>query len=174
MKRATCRKKRTECAFWCHNNRRMRFSVECAFLYLGKRRATSRKSAFWLLRFTEKRILRVAPHEKAHSGRSGSRKSAVCPTDGLWNVLFCKMVKRFSDLGFLPQSQRTKQRRGTHLCIPSPPLYYARINLALYHTYDFSYASPVPERRPPLGTWAAPGARKSQGGQAREERNLPP
>jgi len=77
-------------------------------------------------------------------------------------------------LGFLQQSQRAKQQRGTRLCIPSPPLYYARINLALYHTCDFSYASLVPERHHPLGTWAAPDARKSQGGQAREERNLPP
>ena len=158
MQRATFRKKCTECAFWCHNNRRMRFSLPGQTSSL----------------LTEKRILRVTPHGKTHSVSTILRKSAVCPTDGLWNVLFCKMVKRFSDLGFLPQSQRTKQRRGTHLCIPSPPLYYARINLALYHTYDFSYASPVPERRPPLGTWAAPGARKSQGGQAREERNLPP
>ena len=123
---------------------------------------------------TEKRILGGWGHGKAHSACDPSRKSAVCPTDGLWNVLFRKMAKQVSGLGFLPQFQRTKQRRGTHLCIPSPPLYYARINLALYHTCDFSYASPVPERHHPLGTWAAPGARKSQGGQAREERNLPP
>ena len=125
-------------------------------------------------RLTEKRILAPAGHGKAHSACDPSRKSAVCPTDGLWNVLFRKMAKQVSGLGFLPQSQRTTQRRGTHLCIPSPPLYYARINLALYHTCDFSYASPVPERHHPLGTWAAPDARKSQGEQAREERNLPP
>lgn len=152
----------------------MRFFVDCAFLYLGKRRASSRKSAFWLLRFTEKRILRVTPHGKTHSVSTILRKGAVYPTNGLWNVLFRKMAKQVSGLGFLPQSQRTTQRRGTHLCIPSPPLYYARINLALYHTCDFSYASHVPERHHPLGTWAAPDARKSQGGQAREERNLPP
>ena len=157
-KRATCRKKRTECAFWCHSNRRMRFSLP------GQTSS----------HLTEKRILRVTPHGKTHSVSTILRKGAVYPTNGLWNVLFRKMAKQVSGLGFLPQSQRTKQRRGTHLCIPSPPLYYARINLALYHTCDFSYASHVPERHHPLGTWAAPDARKSQGGQAREERNLPP
>ena len=36
----------------------MRFSVKCAFPYLGKRGAASRKSAFCYLRLTEKRILR--------------------------------------------------------------------------------------------------------------------
>ena len=32
-------------------------AIECAFPHLGKRRATSRKSAFCNLRLTEKRIL---------------------------------------------------------------------------------------------------------------------
>ena len=45
----------------------MRFSVECAFPHLGKRGGTSRKSAVWGRRLTERRILRAAPHGKAHS-----------------------------------------------------------------------------------------------------------
>ena len=56
----------------------MRFSVNCAFPHLGKRGATSRKSAVCNQRVTEKRILRVAPHGKAHSVRRISRKSALC------------------------------------------------------------------------------------------------
>ena len=56
----------------------MRLSVECAFPYLGKRGATSRKGALWVSasrksalcasRLTERRILEVSP----------SRKSALC------------------------------------------------------------------------------------------------
>ena len=59
----------------------MRLSVECAFSHLGKRRATSRKSAlcpsasrksaFCPQCLTEKRILEVSP----------SRKSALCVGD---------------------------------------------------------------------------------------------
>ena len=46
----------------CERSRRMRFSVECAFPYLRKRGATSRKSALWGLTLTEKRIL----HQRRH------------------------------------------------------------------------------------------------------------
>ena len=80
----------------------MRFSVECAFPHLRKRRAASRKSALWIgisrksalwgLTLTEKRILHPPSHGKphsapatpprrdrrAHSGRATSRKSALC------------------------------------------------------------------------------------------------
>ena len=35
----------------------MRFSVECAFPYLRKRRPASRKSAFYTHRLTKRRIL---------------------------------------------------------------------------------------------------------------------
>ena len=45
----------------------MRFFVECAFPYLGKRRATSRKSAFWEVGVTEKCILRPTTYVKTHS-----------------------------------------------------------------------------------------------------------
>ena len=55
---------------------RVRFSVECVFPHLGKRGVTSRKSAFSNRRLTEKRILHVGPHGKAHSARWTSRKSA--------------------------------------------------------------------------------------------------
>ena len=57
---------------------RMRFSVECAFSHLGKRRAASRKSAFCAHRLTQKRILCVGPHGKVQSAPSTSRKSAFC------------------------------------------------------------------------------------------------
>ena len=51
---------------------RVRFSVECAFPHLGKRDATSRKSAVSNRRLTEKRILQPPPHGKAHSARQQS------------------------------------------------------------------------------------------------------
>ena len=56
-----------ECAFPYGTGCRMRFSVECAFPHLGKRRAASRKSAFCTLGLTQKRSLHVGPHGKAHS-----------------------------------------------------------------------------------------------------------
>ena len=43
---------------------RVRFSVECAFPHLGKRDATSRKSAFWMGDVTEKRSLHMRLTEK--------------------------------------------------------------------------------------------------------------
>ena len=46
-----------ECAFPSRRDRRLRFSVECAFPHLGKRGASSRKSALCHLRLTEKRTL---------------------------------------------------------------------------------------------------------------------
>ena len=56
----------------------MRFSVKCAFPHLGKRGATSRKSAFCVYSLTEKRILQPAGHGKAQSACALSRKSALC------------------------------------------------------------------------------------------------
>ena len=67
-----------ECAFPYGTGCRMRFSVECAFPHLGKRRAASRKSALCAHRLTEKCSLHPAPHAKAHSVRWASRKCAVC------------------------------------------------------------------------------------------------
>ena len=67
-----------ECAFPYGTGCRMRFSVECAFPHLGKRRAASRKSAVCTLGLTQKRILHVGPHGKVQSAPSTSRKSAVC------------------------------------------------------------------------------------------------
>ena len=45
------------CAFPSRRGHRVRLSVECAFPYLGKRGAVSRKSAFWVGGLTEKRIV---------------------------------------------------------------------------------------------------------------------
>ena len=67
-----------ECAFPYGTGCRMRFSVECAFPHLGKRRAASRKSAFCALGLTKKCSLCVGPHGKVQSAPSTSRKSAFC------------------------------------------------------------------------------------------------
>ena len=67
-----------ECVFPSHRDHRMRFSVECAFSHLRKRRATSRKSALCPRCLTEKRILCTVSHGKAHSVCGVSRKSAFC------------------------------------------------------------------------------------------------
>ena len=63
-----------ECAFPYGTGCRMRFSVECAFPHLGKRRVASRKSAFCALGLTEKCSLHPAPHGKAQSVREQSRR----------------------------------------------------------------------------------------------------
>ena len=52
----------------------MRFFVECAFPHLGKRGATSWKSAFCYLRLTEKRTLQPTSHGKPHSAIPRSRR----------------------------------------------------------------------------------------------------
>ena len=66
----------------------MRLSVECAFPYLRKRGAISRRSAFWVGGLTGKRILCRHPHGKAHSGRLGSRESAFCDSQITQTALF--------------------------------------------------------------------------------------
>ena len=66
----------------------MRLSVECAFPYLRKRGAVSRKSALWEAGVTEKRSVGGQPHGKAHSGRLGSRESAVCDAQIAQTALF--------------------------------------------------------------------------------------
>ena len=68
-----------ECAFPYSTGCRMRFSVECAFPHLRKRRPASRKSAFWPRRLTEKRTLAPTAHAKAHSVPGTSRKSVLWP-----------------------------------------------------------------------------------------------
>ena len=69
----------TECAFPYSTDCRMRFSVECAFPHLRKRRPASRKSAFWPWALTENRTLAPAPHGRPHSVPEISRKGALCP-----------------------------------------------------------------------------------------------
>ena len=69
----------TECAFPYSTGCRMRFSVECAFPHLRKRRPASRKTAFWSWDLTQRRILTPTPHGKPHSGYGPSRKSALWP-----------------------------------------------------------------------------------------------
>ena len=55
------------CAFPSRRGHRVRLSVECAFPYLGKRGAVSRKSAFCAGTLTEKHTLGGWGHGKAHS-----------------------------------------------------------------------------------------------------------
>ena len=77
-----------ECAFSLCPTCRMRFSVECAFPHLGKRRAASRKSAFCHLRLTEKRILYPVTHGKPHSAIPRSRRLRLSVTRRLQNAPF--------------------------------------------------------------------------------------
>ena len=56
----------------------MRFSVRVPAQNAPFRRVRFSLPAQTWSRLTEKRILGVRPHGKAHSGRSGSRKSTVC------------------------------------------------------------------------------------------------
>ena len=106
-----------ECAFSYGTGCRMRFSVECAFPQLGKRRPTSRKSALCVDSLTQKRILgptltqkRIldsTPHAEAHSGGSedprvhlsvrASYRMRFSVRPGLQNALFRRV--RFSSSG---------------------------------------------------------------------------
>jgi len=76
------------CAFPSRRGHRMRLSVKCAFPYLRKRGAVSRKSALCSGGLTEKRSVGGQPHGKAHSGRLGSRESAVCDSQIAQTALF--------------------------------------------------------------------------------------
>ena len=78
----------TECAFPYSTGCRMRFSVECAFPHLRKRRPASRKSAFWPWALTQKRTLTPAPHGKPHSVPGTSRKGALYVIDTMRNAPF--------------------------------------------------------------------------------------
>ena len=66
------------------SNSRMRFSVECAFPHLGKRRATSRKSALCNLRLTEKRTL-----ARAHRAHLTEKRTLLA-----WGVAECAFRSR--------------------------------------------------------------------------------
>ena len=71
---------------------RVRFSVECTFPHLGKRRATSRKSAFCLRHLTEKRILdrdRSASLRRAPSRRVPTFLLSVAPP--ATRARFCRL-----------------------------------------------------------------------------------
>ena len=68
----------TECAFPYSTGCRMRFSVECAFPHLRKRRPASRKTAFWPRLLTENRTLSPTPHGKPHSACVPSPKDVLC------------------------------------------------------------------------------------------------
>ncbi len=68
----------------------MRFSVECAFPHLGKRRAASRKSALWPDRLMQRRTLRSPGRaECAFPSRCGAREVWGNPPPGcgaLWRM----------------------------------------------------------------------------------------
>ena len=56
----------------------MCFSMRRTDVCTVEERRILRKSAFWAGDVTEKRILQVGPHGKAHSARCASRESASC------------------------------------------------------------------------------------------------
>ena len=95
-----------------------RAAAECAFPHLGKRRLTSRKSAFCPDGLTQKRILDSIPHAKAHSGGSEdprvhlsvrtSCRMRFSVTRWLQNALFRRV--RFSSPG---QTRRRLTERRT-------------------------------------------------------------
>ena len=72
----------------------MRLSVECAFPYLRKRGAVSRKSALWGAGVTEKRTLGGWGHGKAQSGWEQSYRVRLSVTSRPQNASFRKV--RFS------------------------------------------------------------------------------
>ena len=90
----------------------MRLFVECAFPYLGKRGAVSRKSAFCNLRLTEKRSLEPVSHGKAHSGLIDSRKSALCDPQIAQNALF-RDVAAPGRCGATPRQPAGRLARGS-------------------------------------------------------------
>ena len=94
----------TECAFPYSTGCRMRFSVECAFPHLRKRRPASRKSAFWPWDLTQRRILTPAPHGKPHSVPGASRKGAFWPWDLTQNRILAP----------------TAHGKAHSACVPSP------------------------------------------------------
>ena len=67
---------------------KMRFSVRWRHVCAGEERRTLRKSAFCTLGLTERRILRVRSHGKAHSVLIDSRKDALCDSQIAQNALF--------------------------------------------------------------------------------------
>ena len=77
-----------ECAFPSHRTRRMRFSVECAFPHLGKRRAASRKGALCTHYLTERRSLCRLPHGKAHFAQPVGCRMRFSVRRRLQNALF--------------------------------------------------------------------------------------
>ena len=111
-----------ECAFPYGTGCRMRFSVECAFPHLGKRRAASRKSAFCALGLTKKCSLYVGPHEKVHSVLTASRKGAVCPRHSRrmrLSVRSCRQNALFRRVRlFSPGQTSSRLTQKRILCLP--------------------------------------------------------
>ena len=147
----------------------MRFSVECAFPQLGKRRPTSRKSALCVDSLTQKRILgptltqkRIldsTPHAEAHSGGSedprvhlsvrASYRVRFSVRHGLQNALFRRV--RFSSPGQTSTHLTQKRILG-----PTPhakahsarrPLTEKRILDSTPHAKAHSARRPLTEKR---------------------------
>ena len=71
----------------------MRFSVECAFPYLRKRRPASRKSTFYTHYLTERRIL-YPPRSQSASFREDSQPECAFPSHAARRVRFSVMACR--------------------------------------------------------------------------------
>ncbi len=89
---------------------RMRFSVKCAFPHLGKRRPTSRESAFCTGALTKNRILDSTPHAKAHSADHDAVEFSLKAAelmDSQWRLIY---EKAESSAQYSPPSARLHAR----------------------------------------------------------------
>ena len=133
----------------------MRFSVECAFPHLRKRRPASRKSALWPWALTQKRTLTPAPHAKAHSGRGTSRKSAFWP-------------RHLTEKRTLSPAPHAKAHSA---CVPSPKDALCIPATATKNRCNPSSAQRDPSAARPGKTWR--GERPSSCGGATDPPSLP-
>ena len=165
----------------------MRFSVECAFPHLRRRRPASRKSAFWPWALTENRTLAPAPHAKAHSVSGTSRKTALWP----W-VLTQKRTltpaphaKAHSDRGpsrktaFCPRNLTQKRiltpaphGKAHSACVPSPKDALCIPATATKNRCNPGSAQRDPSAARPGKTWR--GERPSSCGGATDPPSPPP
>ena len=111
----------------------MRFSVECAFPHLGKRRAASRKSALWPDRLMQRRTLRSPGRaECAFPSRCGARGVWGNPPPG------CGALWRMPQLGKCARAT-TRQPAGR----------VARVSADLGSESNLTEGRTLPDRRAP-------------------------
>ena len=111
----------------------MRFSVECAFPHLGKRRAASRKSALWPDRLMQRRTLRSP-------GRAECAFPSRCGAPGVWGnpPPGCGALWRMPQLGKCARAT-TRQPAGR----------VARVSADLGSESNLTEGRTLPDRRAP-------------------------